>query len=210
VLELAAVLRRLLEARHLPPSELLPTVAQALVPDPAATALAARAVTVARRHVEVWDDPPAALAAELDSLVQATRGRELLRTPSEAAPRRPGELEVLTLHRSKGAEFDAVWMPALGFYGRTGTYFPWSLDHVELRDQEGFEAEHALLHADDAAPPTLVQARLAARRLLVSERLRLLYVGITRAERELHLSCHSQHAPPQLLALAERCGRQAP
>ncbi|MEB3329982.1 MAG: ATP-dependent helicase [Candidatus Sericytochromatia bacterium] len=210
VLELAATLRRLLQARHLPPDELLPTVAQQLVPDPAAPALAARVVTIARRHVTAWDDPPLALAAELERLVQAGQGRDLGRPAGEVAPRRPGVLEVLTLHRSKGAEFDAVWLPALGFYSRAGTFFPWSLDHVTLRDQEGFEAEHALLHADDAEPPTLAQARLTAQRLLVAERLRLLYVGITRAERELHLSCHGGQAPPHILALAERCGRREP
>lgn len=210
VLFLADALRRLLDARHLPTSELLPTMAQALMSDPLAPVIAAKAASIALRHIRPEEDPHLAMAVELDKLMAASQGRELVAMASDLAPPKPGELEVLTLHKSKGAEYDAVWLPCLGNYFADKTFFPWDLDQVEIRDREAFMAEQALIAYGQPKAPTMAEAELAARRLLIAERLRLLYVGITRAEKELHLSTYGDKAPPHVLELSARCDRRTP
>jgi DNA helicase-2/ATP-dependent DNA helicase PcrA len=210
VLYLADALRRLLDARHLPPSELLPTMAQALMSDAMAPVIAAKAATIILRHVLPGEDPHLAMSIELDKLMAASQGKELVAMASDLSPPQPGELEVLTLHKSKGAEYDAVWLPCLGNYFADKTFFPWDLDQVEIRDREAFLAEQALIAHNQPKAPTLAEAELAARRLLIAERLRLLYVGITRAEKELHLSTYGEKAPPHILDLASLCDRRSP
>jgi DNA helicase-2/ATP-dependent DNA helicase PcrA len=102
-----------------------------------------------------------------------------------------GELQVLTLHGSKGAEYDAVWIPGMGYGERSSSsWFPWMPADTYVMDVEGLKAERALrLGPDTALPPEsmLVEEAKAA---AIAERLRLLYVGITRAQRALHLSAH--------------------
>ncbi|HEY9721703.1 MAG TPA: ATP-dependent helicase [Oscillatoriaceae cyanobacterium] len=207
ILELAKILRRLLDARHLPVTEFLPTMAQCLTDDPHAPAIAAKAAAIAKQHVRSWEDPLFALSLELHKLLEASGDKELV-AATEVLPPKPGELEVCTLHRSKGAEYDAVWLPCLGNYYKNKTFFPWELEQAELRDHEAFLAEQAIVHHDNPSPPSTTEAHLEAQRLLVAERLRLLYVGITRAERELHLSGYGDSAPPHVQALAMRCERR--
>lgn len=208
ILELARIMRQLLDARHLPPTELLPTMAQALTDDPHAPAIAAKAAAIAKRHVRSWEDPLLALSIEIDKLLEASGDKELV-AASEVLPPKPGELEVTTLHRSKGAEYDAVWLPCLGNYFKNKTFFPWDLEQAELRDHEAFIAEQAIVHHANPSPPSLAESHLEAQRLLVAERLRLLYVGVTRAMRELHLSGYGDSAPPHVQALAARCARRS-
>ena len=125
----------------------------------------------------------------------------------------PGQLEILTLHRAKGAEYDAVWLPGLGYYNsfREGTFFPWRLDQAEIRDQVAFMAEQALHGAAEGQPRDPIGRGYEAKCLAIAERLRLLYVGVTRAERELHLSCYHRERRdpqlPQLQAMIQHCTR---
>jgi DNA helicase-2/ATP-dependent DNA helicase PcrA len=233
----ARALRTLLDARHLPPTELLPAIANELLAHPEAPLIAARAaaliqpvlrghtdlegaprrqvadpVTLLRREVP---DPLDRLRLALQELAeQTTERREILAAPVEVNEPGPGQLEILTLHRAKGAEYDAVWLPGLGYYNsyRARTFFPWHLDQAEIWDQAAFLAEQSL--AEQARPTghSLELRTRAAQGLTVAERLRLLYVGVTRAERELHLSCYSQDgsdpALPQLQAMIAHCEKQ--
>jgi ATP-dependent exoDNAse (exonuclease V) beta subunit len=96
-------------------------------------------------------------------------------------------IEVMTIHRSKGLEFDCVILPGLGRSGRNDReplldWFEWTpADH---------EPELVLAPIGAASEPpgrlaTWLQALRSERR--EHERARLLYVAATRARRALHL-----------------------
>lgn len=221
-------MRKLLDARHLPPVELLPTIARELVPDPTAQLIAGKVAAIARTRStrapylpltdeDAWLAPTSPLEETrqlLDEILAHSKTTELLPKTSETRPPKPGEVEIITLHRSKGAEYPAVWIPNLGYLNSnaTRTYFPWSLGEAEIRDLASFMAEKAILHRNDDPTPETNTLILEARRLLIAEKLRLLFVGITRAEEDLHLSCYSFKggdgipiAPPHVMELAAKC-----
>jgi DNA helicase-2/ATP-dependent DNA helicase PcrA len=218
----ARALKVLLEARHLPAAELLPAIASELLDRADAPMVAARAAKLAERELARPDarlgvDPLDTLRLALDSIAELTNDRrEILATPIEVADPEPGQLEILTLHRAKGAEFDAVWLPGLGYYNsfREATFFPWKLEQAEIWDQAAFLAEQALRNAAEPPPRAIAEQRRAAQCLTIAERLRLLYVGVTRAERELHLSCYSADRKDpelaQMLAMIAQCARGTP
>lgn len=202
-------LRDLLGARHLPANELLPTIADRLLADERSPLISAKAAAIALRYAPEGNDPLERIRLELERL-NAAGGREIIASSEELAPREPGQLEILTLHKSKGAEFDAVWLPSLGYF-----YFPWQPNDGLIRDRQSFLAEQAILQYATKKPLPLKEAEKEAQRLLISERLRLLYVGITRAEREIHLSCYcggtgKPLAPNHVLDLIAKCERRTP
>ncbi|MBO9539628.1 ATP-dependent helicase [bacterium] len=221
---LARRIRTLLGARHLPPLELLPTIAHELLGDPKAEVLASKAAAIARdlqgrlpyqptTEGDAWidlDDPLAQVQAALDELAITVERRAIATTNQELAPAKPGEVEFLTLHKSKGAEYEAVWIPNLGYYYENKTWFPWRLDEVEIWDKDAFMAEQLLIHARSNPRPALEALEHAARQVAVAEKLRLLYVGITRAEERLTLSAYGfkpeRMAPWHLKALTEGLG----
>ncbi|MDB5099191.1 MAG: helicase, UvrD/REP family [Cyanobacteria bacterium RYN_339] len=211
----AQALRALLEARHLPPAELLPAIAAELLDQPEAPMVAARAAALAQPLVARNVDPLEALRAVLQELAdQTTDRREILAQPAEVVEPEPGQLEILTLHRAKGAEYDAVWLPGLGCYYRNKTFFPWDLEQAEIWDQAAFLAEQALREHAEPSGLAMDERTRAAQCLTVAERLRLLYVGVTRAMRQLHLSSYNMDgndpALPHVQAMIAQCERRSP
>lgn len=105
--------------------------------------------------------------------------------PDPAAQR----VQLMTLHKSKGLEFDTVILPALGRQGRK--------DDARLLDwyESTVDGQPSLLLAPIDAPGIHPSQRSAIGRLLKrfrrradeAERLRLLYVACTRARCQLHL-----------------------
>ncbi len=104
---------------------------------------------------------------------------------------RPGIVTIATMHAAKGLEWDRVYLTAVSNYG-----FPSALPYDTyigekrfVRDSLNLEAEvlaqlDALMQQDPLSYSE-GEATLQARIDYAKERLRLLYVGITRARREL-------------------------
>ncbi len=215
ILTVAGYLRQLLDARHLPAEELLPLIAESFFADPDAPLIAAKALRAARRQLALADPAPGnpweGIRREFAQLRAAAKRGELLSQDPTLAKPEPGQLQVLTMHRSKGAEFEAVWLPALGFgpWGNNSD-FPWMGPQAYVGDVAPLMAETAIRRGSrDGLPPKAV-LEAEAKAAMIGERLRLLYVGITRAERALHLSCSyaregGEPAPRHLLFLASRC-----
>jgi DNA helicase-2/ATP-dependent DNA helicase PcrA len=106
----------------------------------------------------------------------------------------PGVVYVTTCHSAKGLEWDTVYVAAL----TRGEYPSMAQDKVR--------SELWFLPDDVVNPEALAQAELAevlgedpgtdpvsrAKLEIIGERLRLLYVAITRAKENLMLSCHTE------------------
>jgi ATP-dependent exoDNAse (exonuclease V) beta subunit len=155
----------------------------------------------------------------LDLLEQLTEGGEVedMRALEEALltlfaqpdPAADGSVQVMTIHKAKGLEFDTVIVPGLG-RGPAADASP-LLRWTELPDM-GSCSEQGLLFAPieaSAASPDPVYHYLGAleRRRRRHEALRLFYVAATRAKQRLHLLGHldmesKRPRPGSLLELA--------
>jgi len=104
-----------------------------------------------------------------------------------------GVVTLTTVHKSKGLEWDTVYLIGITSYEYPSTV------------SDKFKGNCWYLEDDTNDPLSIIKAELKALRGEVvkdpiyaskidqiSERLRLLYVGITRARRNLLLSCHSK------------------
>ncbi|HBN07491.1 MAG TPA: hypothetical protein DD435_02215 [Cyanobacteria bacterium UBA8530] len=213
LVQAAKAARKLLGARHLPANELLPTIAFELLDDPQAPLAAAKAAELALRQASLSDneenlDPLERVRTELSKLRQLGGKKDFIANSEELAKHEEGQLEILTIHKSKGAEFGAVWMPALTFKS-----FPWKPENLWIGDEQAFLAKQRIVHFGKKNAPPEAALKSEAQRLQVAEKLRLLYVGITRAQEEIHLSTHcndfgKETAPPHLLELAKFCQRR--
>jgi len=194
-----ADLRRWTSATVLPPDELLLTLGNDLFTKPADLALTHRlAVLLAKlgRENPSWRLPE--LAGELENIAQ--NKRRILGFTEEGLgfEPKPGQVTVATMHAAKGLEWDRVYLMGVNNFS-----FPSGSSNQEHGDKyrgerwyvrDGLnlveEASEQLrtLHQgslDGYTPgPATAQARIDT----AAERLRLLYVGVTRARRELILT----------------------
>lgn len=211
-------LAALLKIRHLPLAELLPSIAVRLMPsDPYALQVAGHlARRLRNRHTDEpfqpladedrWYnpyDPLKECLATLKDIQVSSQKRALLPAATELREIPPDALRVGTLHSAKGAEFDAVWMPNLGFtYKREWTDFPWDPEDVK-GDRQRWAAQEAIKTGQLADSD---QVEWASRCDVVAEKLRLLYVGVTRARKVLFMSCNGADDPPvHIQRLAQTC-----
>ena len=148
--------------------------------DPFSAGRLEKLVEIAREYDETGDRDPAAFPV----FAAATKRRD-----KACADR----VQIMTIHKSKGLEFDCVFLPFLE--GKT-------MEAVNPRDflavrEPGQDAVRGVigwppsLVAD--ADPTLAGVRAELRAEQAYENLCLLYVAMTRARRELHLVS----APPK-------------
>lgn len=112
---------------------------------------------------------------------------DALSAPSDGSATR---VQILTIHKAKGLEFDAVVLPALGRSGRADTK-PLLLA-LEQPTATGSDLLLAPLQsATDHDDPLYASLWSRHRRRQAHERGRLLYVACTRARRVLHLVGHA-------------------
>lgn len=183
-------------ASQLPIDQLILTVAQDMYQgadlDRAARDLAlAHKLAVVLRQIA--DEHPAYrlpdLAGELDRVANNQQRFIGFGEDDLGYEPRPGIVTVATMHKAKGLEWDRVYLAGVNNYD-----FPSAEAHDTyrgetwyIRDGLNLEAEAVAQveaidkHADYVIGPATLKARLD----YVEERLRLLYVGITRAKREL-------------------------
>jgi DNA helicase-2/ATP-dependent DNA helicase PcrA len=199
-------LQRWTRASILPIDELLLTLGAELFTEPADLALTHHLAVIlaklADEHAtgrEGWRLPE--LARELDNIAQNKR-RVLAFSENESGyEAQPGKITVATLHAAKGLEWDRVYLTAVNNFSfpsgaesdkyRSERY--WTRDSLNLVAEAVEQVRQlAMGTLDDYTPGPATQA---ARLALAGERLRLLYVGITRARQELIVTYNTGRAP---------------
>jgi DNA helicase-2/ATP-dependent DNA helicase PcrA len=204
LVDFRAIVRRWQAAVALPVDQLILTVAQDLFAEPTDLALAHKLAVELRHRQNLnpdWRLPE--LTEELAIIARNQRrflGFEDVDTGFEPPA---GVVTVATMHRAKGLEWDRVYLMAVNNYN-----FPSAQEHDSyiserwfIRDQLNLEAEALdqlkALSKDNPAAYVEGKATLEARTDYAAERLRLLYVGITRAKKELIVTWNSGRSQSQ-------------
>ncbi len=203
------LVRRWQAAILLPIDQMVLTLAQDLLSEPGELAIAHKLAVLLRQASQAhpaWRLPE--LSEEL--AVIARNERRFLGFSDDDLgfdpERHKGKVVVATMHKAKGLEWDRVYLMSVNNYD-----FPAGLasdryiaEKWFLRDQLNLEAEalaqlEAALSADQYSWYQERTASQQARLDYVRERLRLLYVGLTRAKQQLVLTWNSgrkgEHTP---------------
>jgi DNA helicase-2/ATP-dependent DNA helicase PcrA len=198
-----AVVRRWQAAAALPVDQLLLTLAQDLFEEPTDLALTHKLALELRHRQNLnpeWRLPE--LTEELAVIARNQRRFLGFGDADSGFEPEPSVVTVATMHRAKGLEWDRVYLMAVNNYD-----FPSAQPHDTyisekwfIRDQLNLEAEALAqlkaLHAADPAAYVEGVATLQARVDYGAERLRLLYVGVTRAKKELVITWNSGRPQP--------------
>jgi DNA helicase-2/ATP-dependent DNA helicase PcrA len=190
LIDFKQLVRRWQEAAILPIDQLILLLAQDLFDQPADLALAHKFAVVLRRAAA--DHPDYRLPQFVEELADVARNqRRFLGFDEDSTGFEPpkGKVTVSTMHRAKGLEWDRVYLMGVNNYNFPSGqpqdgYFS---EKWYVRDSLNVEAE-ALAQLEAAASGDVYNEGAAteeARLDLVRERLRLLYVGLTRAKQEL-------------------------
>ena len=179
-------------ASDLPVDQLVLTISQDLFDDATDLALAHKMALVLRGIAE--NNPEyrlPELAQELRMIAQNQRRFLGLEDASTGYEPREGVVTVATMHAAKGLEWDRVYLMAVNNYsfpaavaGNSFISERWYI-RDELNIQAEARAQAELAMANSAAEYEEGAASRAARIEYAAERMRLLYVGITRARRDL-------------------------
>jgi DNA helicase-2/ATP-dependent DNA helicase PcrA len=191
VLAFIGTVQRWLGALTLPVDQLTLVVNQDLFTDPQDIALGYKFASTLRQAA--YQHPTWRLTEFVAELKQiAERGRFLGFEQSEIGYEpKPGVVTVSTMHQAKGLEWDRVYVTGVSNY-----VFP-SSEEANYYDEKYFVRGKLNLKAEIAEQLDCLlhhhgyeegKATLQARADLAAERLRLLYVAITRARRELMIS----------------------
>jgi DNA helicase-2/ATP-dependent DNA helicase PcrA len=187
------LVRRWHEATVLPIDQLILTIAQDLFLESGDLALSHKLAMMLRSQSDrnpEWRLPE--LTTELAAIARNER-RYLGFSEEEEAPiAEPGKVTVSTLHKAKGLEWDRVYIMSVNNYSFPSAepYDQYIAEKWFIRDQLNLEAEALaqLAALAEGVPYDEGAATRRARIDYVAERLRLLYVGITRARKELVLT----------------------
>lgn len=91
-----------------------------------------------------------------------------------------GKVQIMTMHKSKGDEFNLVFMPEM-----TEKNLPLSVNAVNLKSSDFIESVKKL------NPSYRPKSQYELKQEILAENLRLLYVAITRAKNKLYITCPS-------------------
>jgi len=132
------------------------------------------------------------LTAELSSLASGQRKLPSARPGDYGYEPQPGRITLSTQHSAKGLEWDAVFLLGIDGFWIPGTLeAPFRGEYEFLGGDPMAEVKAQLSYLMDQGNTGSYGPRTATESAhieVISERLRLLYVGITRARRFLHLS----------------------
>jgi DNA helicase-2/ATP-dependent DNA helicase PcrA len=188
----AAEVRRWIEALALAPDALVLVIADDLFRDANDLADAYRISELFRRLLDAnpyWRLPD--LVAQLDEVAQGRVQLYGTGPGSEGYEPKPGRISLTTQHRAKGMEWDTVFLVGIDNF-----WVPGHLDapFMGVNDALGGDpaaeaaAQLLLLMEGDAGLLPGLDATQTAHVEVIAERLRLLYVGITRTRRNLFIS----------------------
>ncbi|MCL5997513.1 MAG: hypothetical protein M1546_15865, partial [Chloroflexi bacterium] len=208
--ELSMHVSKWLRASVLPIDQLVLTVGQDVLASESDLAIAHSLALSLRRLAAVNPQMQLAdLARELDDIAdnrQKYLSNALIESGFEPMQ---GVVTVTTMHKAKGLEWDRVYLTGVDqveFPHEVGGQFrgeQWFLGGHDPATEARKQLE-ALARGDDPLPGDIELIR-RARLEYIAERLRLLYVGITRAKRELVISySRERHGHENELALAVR------
>ena len=88
-----------------------------------------------------------------------------------------GKVQIMTMHKSKGDEFNLVFIPEM-----SEKLFPLTLDSINLKSADFIELIKSL------NPQYKKKSEFELKQEILAENLRLLYVAITRAKNQLIFS----------------------
>jgi len=212
LVEFRQVARRWQGTVLLPIDQLILTLAQDLFSEPADLALAYKLARVL--HTSALLNPDWRLPDLSDELAQVARNEHRLFSFSENESgfnpdEHKGKVVVATIHKAKGLEWDRVYLMSVNNYD-----FPSGEDGDEYISEKYFIRNRLNLQAESLRQFELLSSQdeyswyeegtetRKARLEYVRERLRLLYVGITRARKELIITWNSGKNGDKLPALA--------
>ncbi len=196
-----SLVRRWQAATVLPIDQVILTLSQDLFTDPVNLAVAHKLAAVLHQasasHAD-WRLPE--LSEELASV--ARNERRFLGFSEEETGFDPdkykGQVVVATMHKAKGLEWDRVYLMSVNDYD-----FPSAIGYEKYISERWFVRDDLNLEAESLEQLRLVnnpssytwyeegKATIEARIDYAKERLRLLYVGITRARKELVITWNS-------------------
>jgi DNA helicase-2/ATP-dependent DNA helicase PcrA len=205
------IIQRWQEATLLPVDQLILTLAQDLFQEPDDLALAHKLAVVLRRtHLTNPTWRLLELTGELRLIAQNQRrflgfSQDDLNFDPDA---HQGKAVVTTVHKAKGLEWDRVYLVSVNNYDYPSAqpfdrYISekWFIrDHLDIQAEALAQLE-GLINPDAFDGYVEGQASQAARLEYAGERLRLFYVGITRARRELVVTWNNGRKGDNLQAL---------
>ena len=143
--------------------------------------------------------PASLLRSAVEALLEIVADADFspLEADADSLYTRPHQLTLMTLHSAKGLDWDFVFLPFVHertFPGEGQAFVPQGhrfIGEFNLTDVARAQLR-AHLHGQDI--PEILTAQQQAHQLKGAEELRLLYVGMTRAKRLLHISA-AREAP---------------
>ena len=201
LLKFRQVIRRWQLAVLLPIDQVVLTIAQDLLTDPGELAIAHKLAVLLARAQEAHPDWH--LSELSDELVVIARNERRFLGFSDAdtgfePDKYKGKVIVSTMHKAKGLEWDRVYLMSVNNYDFPSSLpgDPYISEKWFIRGKLNIEAEalaqlKALFSTGEYQWYQEGEPTQAARLDYARERLRLLYVGVTRAKKELIITCNS-------------------